>query len=109
MFGILCSVLRQLPLILVLSLEGQRSIDCFIQPDSVAMTGMHCGCSTGLDRRRQQVSQLMEDEDNFQNDLQEVTRIMENVNDLTRQEVSDVTPEKCEQLANQFQVGFRFD
>ena len=58
----------------------------------------------GLDQRRSQVSELVREEENFQKNLQEVTEIINHMNALSRHEISDVTLEKCEQLANQYQV-----
>ena len=58
-----------------------------------------------MDQRRDQVSELQQEEETFQEDLVEVSRLISELENLTTQEITDVSVEKCEQLASTYQVG----
>ena len=58
-----------------------------------------------MDKRRDHVSELQQEEETFQEDLVEVSRLISELENLTTQEITDVSVEKCEQLASTYQVG----
>ena len=62
-------------------------------------------CYVGVDKRRDHVSELQQEEETFQEDLVEVSRLISELENLTTQEITDVSVEKCEQLASTYQVG----
>ena len=62
-------------------------------------------CIVGVDKRRDHVSELQQEEETFQEDLVEVSRLISELENLTTQEITDVSVEKCEQLASTYQVG----
>ena len=58
-----------------------------------------------MDKLRDHVSELQQEEETFQEDLVEVSRLISELENLTAQEITDVSVEKCQQLASTYQVG----